>query len=268
MRVAVSWHATPPTADGVVERSFRIVRPRSMVPGVAWIPAHSISCPVVLLGHGGSGHKRSARTVRLGRYFASRAGIAAVAIDGPYHGDREDTPLTPTEYQLKIAEEGLEAVVERMVSDWRSAVDAVGTLEGVDVSTLGYLGLSMGTRFGLPFGAAIGRDLSCAVFGKFGLRCASGFYEGMEMADRLKRDAAQIRAATLFHLQLDDELFPRDGQLALFDSLGCPEKQLIAYPGAHADTSPTAPATWCGFIERHLRPGKPILEVLSAAQPA
>jgi fermentation-respiration switch protein FrsA (DUF1100 family) len=43
---------------------------------------------------------------------------------------------------------------------------------------------------------------------------------------------------TLFHVQWDDEIFPRDGQLALFDILGSPDKELTAHVGAHADTKP------------------------------
>ena len=37
------------------------------------------------------------------------------------------------------------------------------------------------------------------------------------MADRLTADAGQVSAPTLLHVQWDDELFPRQGQFALFD---------------------------------------------------
>lgn len=254
---AVSWSEAKETDDGVLERSFRLARPGSDVPGVIWLPSRSRSPqPVVLLGHGGSGHKRSERIATMARWFASYAGLVAVAIDGPYHGERVGSPLAAGDYQHRILQEGLDVVVERMVGDWQATVETVSALEGADVTSLGYLGLSMGTRFGLPFGAAVGAQLRCAVFGKFGLQGASGFYEDHDSTSRIKDDAQQLCAPTMFHVQWDDELFPRDGQLALFDSLGPREKVLVAFPGGHGETHPMAPKLWCEFILKHLRPDK------------
>ncbi len=63
------------------------------VPGVAWLPVATPQRPaVVLLGHGGSGTKQSPRNQRLGHWLASQ-GLAALAIDGPFHGERVDQPL-------------------------------------------------------------------------------------------------------------------------------------------------------------------------------
>jgi hypothetical protein len=56
----------------------------------------------------------------------------------------------------------------------------------------------------------------------------------------------------LFHLQWDDEVFPRDGQLSLFDRLGSPDKQLIAFPGPHGASHPHAAAQWRDFLSHHL----------------
>ncbi len=250
----------------ITERTFQIELPGGFVPGVAWLPQdHAKSFPLVLLGHGGSGHKKNERNVRLGEWFASTARIAAGAIDGPFHGDRVGSPLTPAQYQHMTEIEGINAVVARMVSDWQATVAVMETLDFVDTTRLGYFGLSMGTRFGLPFCAAVGTALRCAVFGKFGLSHAPGFYEGSDMTEQIRNSARQIVAPTLFHLQWDDELFPREGQLELFDTLGAREKQLIAYTGTHAQTNPTAATTWTEFVARHLRPGFAPLDPIVAS---
>jgi fermentation-respiration switch protein FrsA (DUF1100 family) len=65
-------------------------------------------------------------------------------------------------------------------------------------------------------------------------------------------DALRISAPTLFHLQWDDEVFPRDGQLALFDALGSRDKQLVGYTGSHGETRHEAVTYWRDFVRSHL----------------
>jgi dienelactone hydrolase len=114
------------------------------------------------------------------------------------------------------------------------------------------MGFSMGTRFGLPYVAAAGDRLRCAVLGKNGLRQASSTPPGANMAPRFARDAPAIHIPVLFHVQWDDELFPRDGQFDLFDAIGAADKQLIAFPGPHSTSSPAAVQAWCAFATHHL----------------
>jgi len=139
-----------------------------------------------------------------------------------------------------------------MVDDWRECLDVIGPAIDADMSRVGYVGVSMGARFGLPLAAAIGSPLRCAVLGKFGLEETTGMYPGADPAMRIRHDAELITIPVLYHVQWDDELFPKDGQLALFDLLKSPGKQLIAFTGAHAETRPEATAEWCRFICRHL----------------
>ena len=74
----------------------------------------------------------------------------------------------------------------------------------------------------------------------------------MNAPERVVSDALRVTAPALFHVQWHDEIFPRDGQLELFDLLGSPNKQLVAFTGPHAETSPVAVAVWRDFTLRHL----------------
>ncbi|HEY1823404.1 MAG TPA: hypothetical protein VGG83_26045 [Trebonia sp.] len=86
----VEWLAEE-ISEGCIERSFLMRRLPAPVPGALWSPQATMPLATVLLFHGGSGHKRSERHLRMGRRLAS-AGLAVIAIDGPYHGDRVQAP--------------------------------------------------------------------------------------------------------------------------------------------------------------------------------
>lgn len=207
---------------------------------------------MILLGHGGSGHKRSERVVQLARWFVVHAGMTVVAIDGPYHGDRVGAPLTQAEIRARVAADGPAEVVDQMTGDWLATIEAIEGVGWADVRALGYLGLSMGSRYGIPLAAALGDRLRAAVFGKFGLRQTPPVSAGVDMSGLIELAARRVSARVLFHMQWDDELFARDGQLLLFEHLGSADKRLVAYPGRHADRHPEAVETWQDFLVRNL----------------
>jgi len=221
------------------------------VPAVLWAAAAN-DAPLVLLGHGGSGHKTSPRQQALASRLVD-AGMAVGAIDGPAHGDRVQRAMTPAQYQAELAARGIQAVAHDMVDDWMAAIDALRTA-GATGRGLGYLGLSMGTRFGLPLAAALGDELTCAVLGKFGVLQSAALNPGLHDATQLRRDAERVVAPTMWHVQWDDELFPRVGQFEMFDRLGSHDKQLVAFPGDHRTTPEYAVDLWIAFLAHHLDP--------------
>jgi dienelactone hydrolase len=239
------------TSAGCTERSFLVRRHQDPVPGVLWSPQVAEPRATVLLFHGGSGHKRSERHLRMGRGLAAE-GIAVIAIDGPYHGDRVPAPMAPPAYQQLIVDEGVEAVTARMTRDWLGAVDALAALGLADPARVSVFGMSMGARFGLPAAAALGPRLQCAVLGKFGVRQAAPLHPGLRAPALVATAARAVSAAVLYHVQWDDEIFPRDGQFELFDALASADKQLIARPGPHGRTHPDDEASWLEFLTRNM----------------
>ena len=242
----IEWLGEESSA-GCTERSFLMRCPRGPVPGVLWAPQATEPRATALLFHGGSGHKRSERHLRMGHRLAS-AGLAVVAIDGPYHGDRVPAPMAPPAYQQLIVDEGIEAVTARMTGDWLDAVSALAALGLADPAHVSVFGMSMGARFGLPAAAALGPRLQCAVLGKFGIRQAAPLHPGLRAPSLMTTAARAISAALLYHVQWDDEIFPRDGQFELFDALASADKQLIARPGLHGRTHPDDEASWQDFL--------------------
>ena len=196
------------------------------VPAIVWTPAESCGTrPLVLIGHGGSQHKSHAGVVDLATRFVDDRGFAAAAIDGPIHGARRSAPLSGPAMQAEfLALWKADGRVDDMVADWRGVIDALLALEGIDVSALGWYGVSMGTAYGLPLIAAEPR-IRAAVLGMWGVDFVN--------SERLAAAARDVRCPVLFQQKWDDQLFTRDGQLRLFDALGTMQKWLKVYPGGH-----------------------------------
>jgi dienelactone hydrolase len=239
--------------ESVVPRPLAVTAGSRRVPAVMWAARGRGPAPLVLLGHGGSGHKTAPRQQLLADLLAA-AGVCVVAIDGPLHGERAPRPMAPGDYQADLVARGVDVVVREMVEDWTAALAAARATGAVD-SRLGYLGMSMGARFGLPLGAALGDQLDCAVLGKLGVMQSEALHPGLHDAKQLRACAADVVAPTLWHVAWDDELFARAGQLELFDSVGTVDKQILGFPGRHGTTPPAAVDAWVGFLLRHLLDG-------------
>lgn len=232
----------------IQELSFVTHRDGHDVPGVLWRPRDSSTGPVVLLGHGGSGQKRSDRNVRLATWFVERAGFAALAIDGPFHGDRAVDGDGPLDYQHRVISEGARNVHLRMRQDWLDTLDAAERSGWVDGQNVAFVGTSMGTRYGLPVCAALSTRLRAAVIGTFGLLQCDRMLRELAADDLITAAAVSIRAPVLQHVQWHDEVFPREGQLELFDLFPSPDKQLRGRPGAHALTRRDDEIAWCQYV--------------------
>ena len=247
----LDWQGESLCEGQIQERQFVVTRGESPVPGIMWAPEEiKTPIPLVMFGHGGSGHKRVARSLMLGRRFAGVSQFAMVAIDGPAHGDRKN----PGEYNQAAAMSAgdVEAVVDGMVEDWSATLDQISGLDFIDAERVAYIGFSMGTRFGLPYVAAAGDKLRCAALGKNALETSVAASAPSHAGGRFRKDAPNIKTPLLFHMQWDDELFSRESQSQLFDLIGSEDKRLIAFPGPHANSCPESVHLWCAFIERHL----------------
>jgi dienelactone hydrolase len=197
-------------------------------------------------------HKDDPFVTRLAGHLAGSLGCAAVAIDAPHHGERipaEEKDLSPQQRRARL---GLAAWRERnsrataqAIADWQAAIDAVQGLDAVPDVPVGYFGISMGTRHGIPLAAAEPR-ITAAVFGLFG-------HPAGDREAAFARAARQVTIPVLFLLQWDDELFPRNDGLALFDLLGSRHKTLHANPGGHLQVPPAEVSQAGQFLRQHLR---------------
>ena len=246
---------------GVVEQRFDLKVGEEVVPGIRWSPeGTSESRPTVLIGHGGTQHKRVPNVLTLARRLVRHLGYSAVALDAPGHGERVTDPEAAERrrqaLQARIAGGRVEGQgsfrpdeakewVERTVQgvgEWKALLDDLDA-SGAS-SRYGYWGLSMGTAIGLPFVASDDR-ISAAVLGLAGLGNRPG-------RDSFERAARTLKTPVLFIFQWDDELIPREAGLALFDALGSVKKTMHVNPGGHIETPYFERDDYETFFRRHL----------------
>ncbi len=225
-------------------RDFALQGTVRRVTGALWLPASFDSnTPMVLLGHGASGDRNQAPIPHLCQRFAAECGYISLAVDGPVHGLRQ---VGVGGREALAGEMQREGFVDDMVADWHDAFSAVAAECDIGKGRLGYFGLSMGSLFGIPLLAGDDR-FKGSVIGLCGVTGAAA-----AMAERLLRDAAGIAHPVLFLMQLEDELFPRDGYLELFDGLGAEDKRLHANPGLHPEVPAEEVAAAFEFLQARL----------------
>lgn len=222
----IDWTDTEDTL-GQPTREFRIKQDmRRDLTGAVWLPKTPASNGVLAcFGHGASGTRYQTPIAYLAGRFVNELNIPALSIDGPVHGLRKVGDGARGAFGEEFRRE---ESVQDMLKDWTVALDQVKALDEIAADKLVYFGLSMGSIYGVPLVGA--RD---DVIGSvLGLLSYSDKFPHM---DEVKTGAENITSPVRFLMQLEDELMPRDGYLALFDLLASNDKSLHANPGLHPD---------------------------------
>ena len=241
---------------GVIERRFNLTVNGELVPGIHWLPeAVTAPHPSVLIGHGGTQHKRVPNVLGLARKLVRHAGYGVVALDAPGHGDRmtEEQQQERAELLARRSGDRLAPLSERRmramsgaasqaVDEWKALLDDLATNPQWASGPFGYWGVSMGTAFGIPLLAGEPRIVA-AVLGLGALR------EGNE---ELHDQATRIAIPLLFLFQWDDELMTREGGLGLWDAFGAEEKTMHINPGPHVGIPLFERDAALAFYRRHL----------------
>lgn len=248
------------TEKGVTEERVDLPFEGETVPGLRWRPeAATGPTPTILIGHGGTQHKRAPNVLGLARRFVRHLGVTVYALDAPNHGDRIadagaadaqrarlERSIAAGAGRMELSADDAKAMVARSrrgVEEWKALVDLLDGTGGHD-GRLGYWGVSMGTLIGLPFVASEPR-VQAAVLGLAGMNEQLG---GGRFADA----AASLTIPILFLFQWDDELMSRESGLALYDAIGSAEKALHVNPGGHVAVPLFERDAAEAFFRRHL----------------
>lgn len=246
--------------DGVMQRDFSVEADGQSVPCVLWAPADARGPRnLIVMGHGGSQHKKTENIRVRALDYARRLGWATVVADAPDHGDRisrEDAARLAREVGARVTGQATEAPSDmakrfsqmekrsrQAAAEWKVMLDAVQQLDFIgENQPVGYWGVSMGTAFGVPFVAAEPR-ISCAVFGLAGLRAGTTY---------LEEAAGRVTVPVQFVFQWDDAVASREGGIDLFNAFASKEKTMHINPGGHMDIPNFERTAWYEFFTRHM----------------
>lgn len=248
---------TETAQDGIIERRFDLKVGDQTVPGLHWLPEHATAPhPTVLIGHGGTQHKRVPNVLGLARKLVAELGYGVVALDAPGHGDRMTAEERAEAETFRAARQAggplpplaagrrarMAAATGQAVAEWQALLDDLGSDPRWADGPFGYWGVSMGTSFGIPLVARESR-ITAAVLGLNALR---------EGSDQQRASAEAITVPLLFLFQWDDELMTRDAGLALWDAFGSAEKTMHVNPGPHVGIPLFERDAAAAFYRRHL----------------
>lgn len=245
----ITWTDMPPDTGAAPTRDFRLTHAGGAVPGALRLPTEGAPRGLLLVGHGGSRHKRAPTTLNFVAAAVERRGFAVAAIDGPVHGARRaDGSLEAADAQADFRalwrSEG--SGIAGMVADWQAALSALQSEPALAGLPVGWFGLSMGTAYGLPVVAAEPR-IAAAVLGMWGANYPNG--------EALREAAARIACPVFWMRKTEDQLFALDGALALYDAIPGDDKRALLSPGPHAEATPEQIALALDFFVRRLSEG-------------
>jgi cephalosporin-C deacetylase-like acetyl esterase len=207
----------------------------------AWLSSRPGPGPVVVAGHGASAD-RTVQEIRGAGLAWAPQGVTVVAADAPLHGDRAavagEVPGHDV-WQLSL--------VQRTVKDLCLLCDAAQSRFGKD-HPLAYLGLSMGSVYGVAF-MTVEERLQAGVFAICGsTRVAAAektlspeYAEALGQIDPVDHAGGISPRPVLMVNADEDEVFSRNAAFALYDAFGHP-KEITFYPGLHSEWR--APAQW------------------------
>lgn len=227
----IMWTGEGVRVDGVMERDFTVQGERDAITGVLWAPERiPAGSPLVLIGHGGGGHKRAPSVVPTAQGFVREHGIPAVIIDAPGHGDRGGAQSRSPEYYALWLD--AKRMTDHATADWKRVLTAFLETGMFDAARVGWSGMSMGSLIGVPYVASETR-LKAAALGLCGFTGVTPNQGGGSAV--LQAAAPHVTVPLIFMLQWDDERFDRPGSLAMFEAFGATDKRLVWHMGPHAE---------------------------------
>ena len=222
---------------GVTERRFELSVGGEPVPGLLWSPSAGAGTgAVVLVGHGRTSHKRNPHILGLAQLLVGSCGWSAVALDAPDHGERRPPASGPSWPRPNA---------DQVVHEWQACIGFLADTSDLDMTRLGYWGVSMGTSLGISLLAAEPR-IGAAVLGLMHPNWPAP--PGL----RIRADAQRTSCPVLFLINWDDRLVQRADAFELFDLLGSTDKRFHGYLGEHGQLPDEAMEASRTFFARYL----------------